>query len=446
MTVPASKSSPEMRLLLLAGKLSYQTRGFADAARRIGAEIVLGTDRCHQLEDPWADGALALHFEDPKWAAQSILESPKNRNIAGILALGDRPIESAALVAESLGIPYNSVESVRNCRSKFRQRELMHAAKIPVPDFFAVDLAEPLDRVLNHVEYPCVIKPLSLSASQGVIRANNEQEFIAAIKRDRALLESPELTVSHEPGLDRVLIERYIPGGEVAVEALLTEGKLRILAFFDKPDPLEGPYFEETIYVTPSRLPVRVQRAVEQTLREAITALGLTEGPLHAEFRIQDKTREPWILEVAPRPIGGLCSRALRFDPELISLEELLIRHALRLPSQDLPREGHAAGVMMIPVPASGVLESVDGLEKARKVPAVESVEITARVHDAIKTWPEGSSYLGFIFSRADTPAKAERALRRAHVLLRFKISQTLPVEHAATGKLPSTPRRASPD
>jgi biotin carboxylase len=437
-------SKSNCRLLLLAGKLGYQTRSFADAARRAGAEILLGTDRCHQLEDPWADRALPLQFEGPDWAAQLILEATKVHPIHGILALGDRTAETAAKVAAAISLPYNSPESVRICRSKLRQREVFHAAKIPVPDFFAVALDEPVDRVSRHMEYPAVVKPLSLSASQGVIRVNSADEFIAAIARDRTLLESPELKVTREPELHRLLVERYIPGGEVAVEGLITHGKLRVLAIFDKPDPLEGPYFEETIYVTPSRLPVRVQRKIEETLAEAVKALDLTEGPIHAEFRIHQETREPWILEVAPRPIGGLCAKALRFGEEHISLEELLLRHALGIPGSDLAREKQAAGVMMIPVPASGVLEAVDDVEKARQVPGIESVEITARLHDSIRAWPEGSSYLGFIFSRAETPAKAERALRRAHVLLRIKIGPSLPVEHPATRKLPGPPSRTA--
>jgi len=441
---PESTAEANRRLLLLAGKLGYQTRSFANAARRAGAEILLGTDRCHQLEDPWADGALPLHFEDADWAARSILEAAKDRPIHGILALGDRTAETAARVAAAISVPYNSLESVRICRSKLQQREVFQKAKIPVPEFFPVALVEPMDRILRHMEYPAVVKPISLAASQGVIRVNNAEEFIRAIARDRSLLESPELKVTRELELHRLLVERYIPGGEVAVEALLTHGKLRVLAIFDKPDPLEGPYFEETIYVTPSRLQVRVQRKIEETLLEAVKALGLTEGPIHAEFRIHEETREPWILEVAPRPIGGLCADALRFGEERISLEELLVRHALRFPGSDLTREKLAAGVMMIPVPASGVLEAVDDVEKARQVPGIESVEITARLHDSIRAWPEGSSYLGFIFSRAETPAKAEKALRRAHVLLRIRIGQSLPVEHPATRKLPP-PTRAAP-
>jgi biotin carboxylase len=433
----SEKTKP--RLLLLAGKLGYQTRSFLDTARRLGAEVLIGSDRCHQLDDPWADGAIALHFEDPREAAGTVLERSKQTHIDGIIALGDRPIETAALVAQSLELPYNSPESVCICRSKLRQREVLHAAGLPVPEFFAFELSEPLDSILPSVKYPCVVKPLSLSGSQGVIRADNADEFTAAVERNRRLLATPEIRAKREPELDRLLVEQYISGGEVAVEGLLTNGKLRILAIFDKPDPLNGPYFEETIYVTPSRLSARTQRAISECAQETVRALGLTEGPVHAEFRIPEKSATPWILEAAPRPIGGLCAQALRFGDRNISLEELLLRHALRLPGSDALRESRASGVMMIPVPITGVYEKIEGVERALKIPGTESVEITARPHDVITAWPEGGSYLGFIFARAEKPESVESALRRSHLQLRFTINTPLRVEQPNT-----QPARAS--
>jgi hypothetical protein len=227
-------------------------------------------------------------------------------------------------------------------------------------------------------------------------------------------------------------VERYIPGGEVAVEGLLTHGKLRILGVFDKPDPLEGPYFEETLYVTPSQLPDEMYDLVLECAERTVKALGLTHGPVHAEFRTNDEG--PWVLEVAPRPIGGLCSRALRFGPQRMLLEELLVRHAMGMQGTDIAREEDASGVMMIPVPKSGVLEKVEGEEQARATPGIEDVQITARLHDAIASWPEGSSYLGFLFAHGKTPAEVENALRAAHGVLKFEISDRLPVQHPVTG------------
>jgi biotin carboxylase len=321
---------------------------------------------------------------------------------------------------------------VQNCRSKLRQREVLRDAGLPVPGFFSFKLDKRVEKILPRVQFPCVVKPLRLAASQGVIRANSPEEFQAAVARIKQLLESPEVKVTREAELDRLIVERYIPGSEVAVEGLLTRGKLRILAVFDKPDPLEGPYFEESIYVTPSRLPDDIYDRLLDCAERTVQALGLTHGPVHAEFRINDEG--PWVLEAAPRPIGGLCAHALRFGPQRIFLEELLVRHALGMPGTDLDREDDASGVMMIPVPKTGVLEKVEGEDRARATSGVEDIQITARLRDQIAAWPEGSSYLGFIFAHAKSPADVEVALRKAHGELKFEIAETLPVQHPVTG------------
>jgi hypothetical protein len=237
-----------------------------------------------------------------------------------------------------------------------------------------------------------------------------------------------------------MIVEGYIPGREVAVEGMLSEGVLRILAILDKPDPLEGPYFEETIYITPSRLAESTQREIEQCARDSVGALGLTTGPIHAEFRVNEDG--VWPIEVAARPIGGLCARALRFsnnnaaDP--FGLEELLLRHALKLPGWDAQRESLASGVMMIPVPRSGIFENVSGEEDARSTPGATELLITARLHDYIAAWPEGSSYLGFLFARGETAAEVEQTIRDAYQKLKFTITPRLPVEHPATRWMPA--------
>src|SRR6266403_1521060 len=323
------------RVLVFAGKLGYQTRSFDAAARKLGVEFGFVTDRCHQLDDPWGDRAIAVHFESAESAAYTVLEKTRHggERIDGILALGDRPAVAAAYVARGLGIAYNHPLAVEACRSKLRMREIFRDAGLLTPWFRKVPVHPAPEPALLGITYPCVLKPLSLSASQGVIRANNREEFRAAASRIRDLLNSAELQAAREPNLGHMIVEGYIPGEEVAVEGLLTNGTLRVLAIFDKPDPLIGPYFEETIYITPSRLPESVQRAIEKCARDAVRSLGLSHGPVHAEFRINDDG--VWPLEVAPRPIGGLCARALRClldapsDP--IGLEELLVRHALEL-------------------------------------------------------------------------------------------------------------------
>jgi ATP-grasp domain/L-amino acid ligase C-terminal domain 2 len=433
-------ATPSKRLLLFTGKLGYQTRSFEEAARELGVQLVYVTDRCHQLEDPWGDRAIAVHFENPEVAAYTVMESLRGQDVGGILALGDRPAVAAAYAARGLGVRYNHPAAVEACRSKLRMREVFRDAGLRVPWFRDLPIDPAPEPALLGIQFPCVLKPLSLSASQGVVRANHREEFLAAAARVRRLLESPEVRSTREPHLDRMLVEAYIPGREVAVEGLLTDGHLRVLAIFDKPDPLEGPYFEETIYVTPSRLSDAERGAIEQSARDAARALGLSHGPIHAEFRINDDG--VWPLEVAPRPIGGLCARALRFlfSPEAqpIGLEELLLRHALEFPGSDSPREPLASGVMMIPVPKSGVLEAVAGEDAARAVPGITDLLITARLHDYIAAWPEGSSYLGFLFARGNHPEEVEQAIRRAHEKLAFTITPRLPVEHPATRRMTS--------
>ncbi len=427
------------RLLLFTAKLGYQTRSFEDAARHLGVQLVYVTDRCHQLDDPWGDRAIAVHFENPEVAAYTVMEALRGQDISGILALGDRPAAAAAYAARSLGVRYNHPAAVEACRSKLRMREVFRDAGLRVPWFRNLPVDPAPEPVLLRITYPCVLKPLSLSASQGVVRANNREEFLAAAARVRRLLKSAEVLATREANLDHMLVEGYIPGREVALEGILTDGALRVLAIFDKPDPLEGPYFEETIYVTPSRLPESQQRAVNKCAIDAVRALGLSHGPVHAEFRINEDG--VWPLEVAPRPIGGLCARALRFlfhqPSEAIGLEELLLRHVLELPGWDSPRENNASGVMMIPVPDSGILESVFGEEAARATHGITDLSITARLRDPIAAWPDGASYLGFLFARGDTPERVEQSLRDAHEKLTFTITPRLPVEHPATRRMP---------
>jgi ATP-grasp domain/L-amino acid ligase C-terminal domain 2 len=445
-------SEKSKRVLLFASKLGYQTRSFDDAARKLDVELVFVTDRCHQLDDPWGDGAIAVHFESPDAAAYEVLQAVRNGpardfGVDGILALGDRPAVAAAYVARSLGLQYNHPAAVEASRSKLRMREITRDAGLRVPWFRTLALRPTPEPALLGISYPCVLKPLSLSASQGVVRADNRDEFLAAAGRIRRLLESPEILASREEHLDQIIVEGYIPGKEVAVEGLIHDGRLRVLAIFDKPDPLEGPYFEETIYVTPSRLPEAQQREIERSAISVVRALGLAHGPVHAEFRINQQG--VWPLEVAARPIGGLCAHALRFaNPAdvangslqsadtAIGLEELLLRHAAGLPGSEASREAAASGVMMIPVPLSGVLEKIEGQELARATPAISELHITARLHDYIAAWPEGSSYLGFLFARAAHASEVEQALRNAHAKLRFTLTPRLPVEHPATKKM----------
>src|SRR5262252_2977370 len=325
-------NSPHHRsVLLFASKLGYQTRSFDAAARRLGVRLVFVTDRCHELSNPWGDDAFAVRFDAPEHAAGRALQEFRKRHFDGVIALGDRPTIAAAYTARGLGISTNHPVAVEACHNKLRMREVFSGAGLPTPWFRSIPLSPEPEPALLGVRYPCVIKPLSLSASQGVMRADNREDFVAAVARLRSLFDRPELRAQREADFTQALAEGYIAGREVAVEGLLIEGAFKLLAIFDKPDPLEGPFFEETIYVTPSRLSYQQQDAIRSATQNAARALGLSYGPVHAEFRINELG--VWPIEIAPRPIGGLCARSLEFTspdcPHLISLEELILRHAI---------------------------------------------------------------------------------------------------------------------
>jgi biotin carboxylase len=410
------------RLLLVAATTGYQIRSFAEAARRLGIELTLATDRCHVLEDPWRDRAIPVRFED----IPGSLDALRGQVFDAVAAVGDRPAVLAAEAARLLHLPFHPPAAVRACHDKHRARQLFRSAGLPVPRFFRVSADALPAHAGRLAPYPCVLKPLDLSGSRGVIRANDPREFVAAFERIKALLASRTDVPSAGEAPNRYLqVEAYIPGREFAVEGLVTRGTPRILAIFDKPDPLEGPFFEETIYVTPSRETPAVQQELRDATRKALRALGLYQGPFHAELRYNHLG--VWMLEVAARPIGGLCSQVLRFGSGM-PLEELVLRHAVGEDVSALDLSTGASGVMMIPIPRAGIYEDVSGQEEARAVEGIEDILLSAKPGQMLVPLPEGASYLGFIFARTADPASAEQALRRAHARLRFHIQTSLPV------------------
>jgi biotin carboxylase len=416
------------RVLLLATTTGYQTRMFGEAATRLGVKLVFATDRCDQLEDPWWDGAIPIRFHQEATAVEAIVEASRVAPFDGILAVGDRPTVVAAYASHLLGLAGHPPEAAQAARDKRRTRERLRAAGLNVPPVIVVRRTADANAVASRLAWPVVVKPATLSGSRGVMRADDRTQFIAAFARLQRLLASPDVRVLQDPAADDILIEQFIEGVEYAVEGVLEHGVLRTLAIFDKPDPLDGPLFEETIYVTPSRADRSTQTAVAEAIAAAAAALGLFHGPIHAECRVN--ARGVFVLEVAARPIGGLCAQALRFTGSqgTIDLEELLLRHALGESLAGWTREADAAGVMMIPVPAGGVYRRVTGVDEALRVAGVTAVHITAKPDQQLIPLPEGSSYLGFIFARAVSPAAVEEALRQAHARLSFAIDRTIAV------------------
>ena len=370
--------------------------------------------------------ALTLALTDPDRAAATIVAAAAETPFAAIVGVDEQGVMAAALASERLGLPHNPPIAVARTRDKSAMRRALAREVIPQPAFALVEGGDDATAAVEQVGLPCVVKPVSLSASRGVIRANDLREVHAAVARVRAILDA-----AGRPADEPLLVEGYVPGAEVAVEALLRDGVLEVLAIFDKPDPLEGPFFEETLYVTPSRLPEAVLGEIERVTASAARALGLREGPVHAELRIH--AGQPWMLELAARSIGGLCSRALRFGAGM-SLEAVILRHALGLPLGDRTRERAASGVMMLPIPRAGILVAVDGQARARAVDGIGGLDITIARGRPVVPLPEGDRYLGFLFARGADAEAVERALREAHGELRVRIAPPAGVGTPPTG------------
>ena len=408
------------RLLLLIPTTSYRVSDFMAAAEGLDVDLVVGSNQRPVLEQFAAERSLALDFADIAEGQRQIEAYAGDYPLTAILGVDDDTLLLAALASAALGLAHNSPDSVIAARNKYRFRSALANAGPPSPAFRLINIeTDDGAQAARQASYPCVLKPLALAASRGVIRADDEAGFLAARLRIMAILDQPDVAAIGGEGARQILVESYIPGFEVALEGLIHDGHLEILALFDKPEPLVGPYFEETIYITPSRLPATTQDDIAATARATVAALGLRHGPIHGEFRINDDG--VWPLEMAARSIGGLCSRTLRFGAG-VALEELILRHALGLPAADRRRRQQPAGVMMIPTPQAGTLREVRGLEDARAVVGVDDVTISIAPGRKVAPPPEGYRYLGFIFAHGDTPDAAEAALRSAHARLEIEI------------------------
>jgi biotin carboxylase len=391
------------RVLLVLPTTTYRAADFLRAAAAVGASVVVATED----EPPLlAERAVRVDLNEPEAAARAMVERDDALPIDAVVAVDDRGVVPAAHAAALLGLPHNPPDAVEATRDKSRMRTRLAAAEVAQPEFEVLHGAD-----LPTLPYPLVLKPLDRSGSTGVIRIDDPADAPSTIARIRAIIGDE---------VAPLLAEQFVAGVEVSVEGLLRDGVLDVLAVFDKPDPLDGPYFEETVYVTPS---AHESDELARTVRDACTAIGLADGPVHAEARITDDGRVV-VLEVAARSIGGLCSRALTFGAG-VSLEELILRHALALPIDELQRERDASGVMMLPIPRSGTLVEVRGREEALQVPGVLGLDITVPPGRHVRALPEGDRYLGFVFARGDTPKAVVAALREASGRLDVRIDES---------------------
>ncbi len=402
------------RVLLIAPAHSYRIPAYSSAADALGVSLVLASDGRHSLVPRAAEG-LHVDFNEPERSCRRLVEAIRKEPVSAVVATDDAATELSSRVARSIGLPHNPPAAVRVARRKDIARAVLARAGVRVPCFRTIDLRHVLGAQIAGIGYPCVVKPLAMAASRGVIRADSPQELLAACRRVEKIISSS----FEEDERRTILVEDFVPGREVAMEGILRNGRLHPLALFDKPDPLDGPFFEETYYVTPSRLAPAHQERVVATVADACRAYDLREGPVHAELRVNGE--DAWVIEVAARTIGGECARLLDFGAGR-SLEELVLSHALGRPL-DYEAMSRAAGVLMIPTARAGTLRRVEGVLEASRVPGVVEVVIAVREGYELIPLPEGGAYLGFVFARADTAEEVEAALRQAHACLRVVVA-----------------------
>ena len=396
------------RVLVVLPTSTYRAADFVAAAEALGVELAIASEEEPPID--LGDRFVAVSCADEHGSAEAIADLAARTPIDAIVAADDAGVVIAARAAEAIGLSHNAPEGVAATRDKAAMRSLLAAAEVPQPDF--VMLAEDADpeAVVESFGAPVVIKPFGLSASRGVIRVDHPAHAPAIAERIRRI----------QGNTDPLLVERFVPGFEVAVEAMAWDGELEILAIFDKPEPLDGPFFEETIYVTPTRHPPDTVDAILDSTRRAAGALGITQGPVHAELRISEG--RAIVIEVAARSIGGLCGRSLRFGLMGTSLEVMILRQALGMRKVGLRREPGASGVLMVPIPSSGTLEGFDGVDAVLAIPAVTGFEPGIPLGERVIPLPEGDRYLGFVFARAVHAAEVEEALSAARSLLTPRI------------------------
>ena len=393
------------RVLVVVPNDSYRASDFVAAAEALGIELALASEERPPLRPD--DRFVEIDCGDPTGSAEAIADLASRTPVDAVVAADDAGVEIAARAASMLGLTANDPLAAAATLDKAAMRTRLAAGEVPQPGFTLLAADEDPELAVASFGQPVVIKPTGLSAGRGVLRVDQPAEARATVERIRRIVADhggdPEAPL---------VIERYIDGPEISVEAMLWGGEVEVLAIFDKPLPMPGPAFEETIFVTPTRHDGTVVAETERVVSAAVRALGLSEGPIHAELRIEGG--RPQVIEIAGRTIGGLCGRALRFGLLGAPLETLVLRHALGMRKESLRREHAASGVLMVPIPRSGVLRAVSGVEMVRAMPHVTSVEITTPVGSPVAPPPDGDRYLGFVFARAADPATVEDTLRMA--------------------------------
>jgi biotin carboxylase len=395
--------------IVLLPSTTYRAADFMRAAEGLGVDLIVASENPPPFE--MGDRYLQVDCSDPNLAAEAIVRIGDDAPIDGVVAADDAGVVAAAIAGRKLGVRANDPEAAAATRDKGRQRALLRAGEVPQPRFDMISPGDDGVQAAAGIGYPLVIKPVDRAAGQGVMRVDEVSDLTTAMSRVRSIVgEAAPL-----------LVEEFMPGEEVALEGLVRDGELTTLALFDKPDAVDGPFFPETILVTPSLIDEKAQAECRRVAAAALAAIGISHGPVHIEMKVDGGLVR--VIEVAARSIGGLCSRSLNFGLLGTTLETLIIRNAIGMEKPELRREPTASGVLMIPIPSAGTFTGIDGLDRVRELEHVSALDITATPGSQVQPPPEGDRYLGFVFAKGPDRDEVEATLRQARDLLRVLVA-----------------------
>ncbi|MBS1256004.1 MAG: Alanine--anticapsin ligase [Deltaproteobacteria bacterium] len=398
-------------VILIIPSASYRSNAFMNAADKLDLKILVVTDNSQVFSDQFPDNIITMNFDHWTEKLDEISEWSDRFNLMAVIGVDEESILLAAIFSQYLGIEHNSIESVMRTKNKLLMRFELKKARMNCPWFRSFSIEKLPDDIIEEINFPCVIKPTFLSASQGVLRVNNEQEFKEGFQILTDLLSQKKIKKRGGEEANYIMVEEYIPGNEVSIEGIVSQGKLKILAIFDKPEPLEGPTFEETIFVTPTTLSGSMQSSLYETAQQAMETLGIVKGPVHIEVRINSNGN--YILECASRSIGGMCSKILEFQGGM-SLEELILRSSLGRNIEKSNLSDTAKGVMMMPIKNSGKLKEMRGVEEAISVDGITDLQITIKPGEMLDPLPKGDRYLGFLFAEGKNQEMVIKDLKNA--------------------------------
>ncbi len=368
------------KLLLVIPENSYKSNDFVVAAEKLGIDFLIITDS-EQVSSKFSDTVIINKFD----AELNKNNLKKLKDVTHVLPVDHSALKFSGYLVDLLEVKGNKLESINLSMNKYESRKIFNSLlDIKVNN----EIIKNIDDVNTFINKngTSVLKPIYGTASKSVLKINN-------VEKNKEQIEK----LMQDCFDQDLVIEEYIDGKEYALEGTIINSELKKIVIFDKPVEYKHPYFEESIYITPSELSSEAEKRVVSIVDKACKKIGLEDGPVHVEFKINEN--QIFIIEINPRMIGGLCSRCLSFGLFKVSLEEIILHAFMNNELKNIELLNNYVGVLMIPTPKSGKFISINK-EELENIPNISNVEITVPEGSDLLEPPYGDKYLGFAFSQ----------------------------------------------